>query len=1082
MLTLLLDGSPVPSTFTVGRSYALTVASTGGPTVVSISWTLARRAESLSEGVGSFVFEPTAASVYYFDVIAVMSDGTEEEAIFMLPAVIAGARRSNAYIRWSNRLPKLYDKLAAFVEVNSPVTPKSIAWTCFLNNVPVVSGTGPQIAFGALQPGVYRVQATVIDSTDGETLADSSITIPGQPALIASVVPPQPSPTLQFLGDIYSPWLITSELYCTYLPYELTSISSDSYLLPGTEYIQPEVEGVVDDEVVIRTQTGNWTAKGPPSGLTNETIAYDYQHHQPYIPAPLDLKLRYTVDSWNAHGLVAGAQRFRVKFKCYRQAPALYRYTACDWAAYPGGEGERQRRLVAVVTQADVECDADLHLNRSGSGITTYALPGLTELQPTRLETTGSSDKVFQDDRFFTSQTVACHYEAAEGGPTLKINAIYGLAGVRPCYLDFGQAAHPRIVQKVKRVYGKLLVFVAGGGFAANTSITVKAHTSAGESQHVIPVTENVYAPDYDRYLKVGEADIDLSNFEFDRLGLVFDFTVDETGATTGVPSYYPLPKPAEDVLYSSINAPAVKYDGACFSNPTSVAAFSGTWATEGVTIVGCNQIECGPLGLYCYTALASAGTLIVAQPLGFPAPVIAPQWDQTKCYGSPAYLQEVLDNSALLPMFAYTSATTCGIGYVYTACETGSSLAVIYPTASVPHSFVFYGSNCYAYSGSVADLRPYTAVPVSSVTAVVDCQDYLCTAANASGPSVVYRDVATQQKVNVNFPHLDLGVPLFGAVPAAGDPGYGDSPPGTVRCGVTRARSVFDLFTARETATIKVQTEQARYLRWLVVKSGLSSVTYLMQAGLTEKTINVQAGDQVKLNFVGLCRTGYVGEVKVRYEKEVLLPRLYHTAVVEQADKSALRALGFCGVTDRDSYVFFDGLPGGAEQSPCNPDSRLTVQGTLTSEMVLIDNRAIGETAIYSNLAYYAGQQIQGPLTFRFYADRDRAGQHGEMDVWLETDQPFPAYLKVSPYQVVSYGTYSYRRDTQEGDVSRRGLRAAASPAGVHYPLVHISAAGERISVMSNGGTVYQGGQAYVFTGTLDTGLSENVAWNLPY
>jgi hypothetical protein len=927
---------------------------------------------------------------------------------------------------------------------------------------------------------VYRVQATVIDDTDGETLADSSITVPGQSGLTAAIPPAQPPATLQYLGDVYSPWLVTDEIYCAYLPYELTSISSTSYLMPGTQYVQVEVEGTLDDEAVVRTQTGNWTLKGPPSGLTNEVIAYDYQHHQPYIPAPLDLKLRYSVDSWNVHGLTAGAQRFRVKFKCYRQAPALYRYTACDWAAYPGGDGERERRLVALITQADVECDADLKLNRSGAGVLNYSLPSLTELKSVYLTTTGAPDQVFQDDRFFTGQTVACHYEATDGS-NLKINAIYGLAGVRPSFLDFGQAAYPRIVQKVKRLYGKLMLFVAGGGFVKNTAITVKTRTKTGENQTVITAAETVYSPDYDRYAKVGEADIDLTDFEFERLGLVFDFSINEGSAVTGAPAYYPLPKPAEEVLYSTVNAPAVKFDGACFSNPVPVSVFSGTWATEGVSIVGCNQIECGPLGLYCYTSLTGTGTINVAQPLGFPAPIIAPQWNQASCYGSPAYIQEVLDNSALLPVFAYTGATTCGVGYVYTACETGAALAVIYPVASVPHTYVSYGSLCYAYSGSYADLRPYTSVAVSSVVPVADCQDYVCTAANVAGPSVVYRDQATQQKVNVAFHHLDRGVPRFGAAPEIIDPGYGITPSRTVPCEVTRKRTIFTLFTASESASIKIQIELPRFAWQINVYRGQTRLVWFAHAGIGEKTIQVIAGDRVEIDFTGLRQTGYVGQVRVYYEKEVQLPRLYQTVTVAQASTSILRALGFCGITDRDDYVFFGSLPASAEQSPCNPDSRVTVQGTLTSEMILVDNRATGDSSAYSSLPYYQGQSIQGPLTFRFYADRDRLGQHGEMDVWLDTDQPFPAYLRSSPYQVMAYGTYSYRRDAQEGDVSRRGLRVVASPTGIHYPRVHTSAAGERISVMSEGGTVYQNSLPYVYTGTVDTGLSELVHWYLP-
>lgn len=1088
MLTLLFNGSPAPSSYQIGTRYVLSVVSSDGLSA-AITWTLARLKESPVSGTGLIDFTPSAATVYYLNAVALKSDGTEEEAIFGLQVLASGSPSSRAFIRWSSYNPQPGQPLSAAIQVFDPsgAPPRSIFWSRLFNNTVVLSGTGTQVVVSPVQPGIYRIQATVVDAKGDTLLADSSVVVAGAPEVQSCIVPPQPDPTLQFMGEVYSPWVVTAELLCTYLPYELASISAATFLLPGTTHWQPEIEGAVDDEAVLRTQTGNWTLVGPPTGFSNETVPYDYQHNQPYVPAPLDEKLRYTIDAWNAHGLVATAQRFRVKFKCYRQSPALYQYEPCAWSAYPGGEGQRQRRFVALVTRVDVECDAELHANRTGSGIQTFQVPEQTELR-CRLETTGAPDQVFQDDRFYTAQTVVCSYEAQDACcPDLKVNAVYGLAGVRPSFLDFGQAAYPRAIQKLKRLHGKLQLFVAGGGFASGTRFTARVYTGKGPGfrDYALTAYQSVYAPDYDRYVKVTELSIDLSDAEFERQGLLVDFFVNEVYAGTTVPSYYPLPKPGEDSIYSTINAPAIMVDGACFSNPVSVPVFAGTWAASGTQMDSCAKIECGPLGLYCYTELDGTAALTVRQPLGFPAPFVAPQYNQSRCYANPAFLYEITETGTTAPVLAYTGTSGCGIGYRYDPCDSGSALVVIYPTVAVPHSFVAYGSLCYGFTGSIADLRPYTTVTASSVTAVASCQDYACTGSNASGPAVVYRDVDSSLNVNVEFPNLDRGIARWGAVPQREDAGYGQSPPQVVRCEVSVARSEFLLFTAQEPGTFEFRVEPVGFVRRLIVLRGGHRTHYTLQPGLPHKSLAVQSGDQVWVSFVGLRQTRFTGEALVRYEKFVGLPRLYHTAVVAQAGTSAIQALGFCGLNSRDGYAFFGTLPTEVEQSAVNPDSCLTVQGTNTVEMVLVRGRAYGEPSAPNSKPYYAGQAIAGPMTFRFYAERSQAGRHGEMDLWLQDDQPFPAYLQNGPHQVVAYGTYSYRRDAQQGDLSRRALRVASSATGIQYPRIHVSDLGERLPVMTSADNdyVFRGSEEepFVFTGTLDRGVSDNVQWNLP-
>jgi len=1074
----------VPTTYAVGVLYPLDVHDSGGLSL-SVEWEMARQKEDVTKGVGTVAFCPVDASAYYLNVHVVKSDGTEEDQLFILPVTAAGANLSTAFVRWSTPTPTAGRSLAATIQLFSDdgAPARSIAWTWYFNNVPMHSGTGTGVQISPVQPGIYRIRATLVDGHDSIVLADSALAVQGGSEIQAAIVPVQPGPTLHFLGDVYSPWVITEEGLCTYLPYEVASISAQAYLLPGTTHFQPEIEGTIDDEAVLRTQTGNWTLMGPPNGLSSEQIPYDYQHNQPFIPAALDLKLRYTVDAWNVHGLLAGASKFRIKFHCYRTSSPVFQYDPCAWSAYPGGEGERQNRLIALITQADIECDADLHLGRSGTGVLSFSVPDQTELRA-RIETQGGPDQVFKDDRFFTGKTVICNYEAVDGAvPDLKVNATYGLAGgAQPGYLDFGQAAYPRTVQKVKRLYGKLSLFVAGGGYAPGTVFQVRIYKGDGPGwqDYTLSNTDAVYAPDYERYAKIGDVAIDLADFEFSRLGVVFDFFVNEVASTPTAPDYWPLPLPGDDALYSTLNSPALSVDGACFSNPRPLVTFEGTYAAVGTPIPSCSTIECGPLGLYCYIEVGGSGSIQIAQPLGFPAPFVAYQHDQTRCYGDPYFIVEIFSTPPDAPVFAYTGTSGCGTGYRYDPCGSGVPLAVIYPKLTSPHAFVDYGSTCYSFTGSVADLRPYMTVLASNTLPVASCADYACTGANLAGPVVVYQDVDTGQKVNVAFPDLDRGIARWGPAAQVIDPGHGLTPPATVRCNISGNRFEFLACTAAEACTLEFWITPVGYTRHIIRNRSGSKTTFIARAGAPYCALAVLPGDKISVFFLGLRDAHLQVQAQVKYQKQVILPHLYDTVVVPQAGASAIRALGFCGLNNRDDYVFFGSLPTSVEQDVPNPDSRVTAQGSNTQEMVLLDSRAYAEPTVRTNLAHYAGQSISGPITFRFYADRSRAGQHGEMDVWLDTDQPFPSFLAADAFQVAAYGTYSYRRDAQQGDLNRRSFRVKASPTGIHFPRVMVSAEGERVPVMTELDTVYRAGHAFVFTGTIDRGLSEGLGWDV--
>lgn len=537
------------------------------------------------------------------------ASGGLQEAVFVIDATVTGQSPVKVSVLWSDPLPQFKAPLEARIACSDAV--RTIGWSLKFNNVPIGAGSGSVIPVNVVEPGIFRVTATVIDADGNTVVADSSITVQAPFGLQSAIVPAQPTQTLYLIGDVFSPLIRGDAVQCSYLPYELVSLTHVTKLLPGTTHYVIDLDPVnsaVDDEVVVRTAHGNWTLRGPPTGLSAEALPYDYQHGQPAQPAPLDLSVRYTAEALNVHGSVAQAHSFRVRIRCYRAGASLFRYTPCDWSAYYGGEGERQRRVIALITSVDVMLDAEWPDARWGSrGLEPFNVPD-QRVVIGQFTTSGQPDRAgFAEDHFFTDQNAIARYESSQGQlRDLTVNCAYGLPGVRPCYLDFSQPAKPRIVQRLKRLYGQLVLYVAGGAFSPGTTITVRIYTgkSPGYIDVSVPVTAGVYNPDYTRYSRVASATIDIEDFEFDRVGVLMDFTVNQTAAGTGTPSHFPRHQVAEDVYFTGVNSPAIQVDTACFRTPVPVSVFEGTFAGSAVPLPSCNQLNCGPVGIYCYQDL----------------------------------------------------------------------------------------------------------------------------------------------------------------------------------------------------------------------------------------------------------------------------------------------------------------------------------------------------------------------------------------------------------------------------------------------------------------------------------------------
>lgn len=560
-----------------------------------------------------------------------------------------------------------------------------------------------------------------------------------------------------------------------------------------------------------------------------------------------------------------------------------------------------------------------------------------------------------------------------------------------------------------------------------------------------------------------------------------------DLASNQGIATSLPVAGIAPSVVnVESVSAPTISVDGACYSNPTLIQPLlDGPVYQSYGTTAGCGDVACGPVGLYCYTAVSGTGSVQAAQPLYYPSPVVSLPYNQGVCFANPVLISEITANGTQSPVNGYTNVTACGTGYLYNACSgTVTPLAVIYPAATSAHTVVSYGTLCWSLSGSISDLRPYTIVTANLTTPVASCLDVLCTGSNVIGPSVMYLDVETLAQVNVQFPSNGGAYNAhWGATPQKADSGVG-SIPSTSLSFIASATLPSFLATFQEVATINVVTSHKRQYKRLTIKRGSASVYFDLFQGMDQIQIQVQAGDALYADFTQLAqRAPTSGVATVSWQRIVVLPRVYDTVTVPGSGASnVVQAVGFCGLNNRSPYTLYSLLPADSRQTYPNPDTFLTVSGTAASESVLVRSRAVGD-ASGENLPFpwYAGQAIAGPLTFNFYASRINQGSHGEMDVWLsnESSANWPGIFTASPYKALKLNPSGWRRSAAPGDTSRGALQVASS---LNYgsPRIYASPGGRTISVNTSGSavpSVTYAGQIYSAAGTIDYGVSAFIA-----
>lgn len=955
-----------------------------------------------------------------------------------------------------------------------------IVWTLYRNSSIVYSGEGSVLNYTGTQAGLYRIKGVAYGNDGSQLSFDSSAFVQGAVNVRHNLPVPESFGTMVYIGSVFTQNITTAAGRATYLPYKTASSTEEMLLLPGTTHwnfdLDPEASPV-DDEVVVRTPKGNWCLNGLAGGLTGEDIGYDYGYMPTMIPAPINHRIRLTAEMFKVNGLVYNDFNSRVRVNCYRVLdPPVYRYERCTYSSLAGGEGRRTRRWAAVFTNLNVQTDVFSGLNRMGTNdaVIPYSTVNVTSVPLVTLTAHGTPNPVpGYSGLFYTDSNVYAYYES-DGKVNIAANAISAIEGVRPCcisLLTFANAK-PLISNRIKRLYGKMLLFLTDGAVFPGSVVNIKIYRADGLwfTNYSVPVTTGYFVDADDTILKVAEADIDLSDYQFDETGVVVEFTVDESAAViTPIPSPVPTPITGPDNIYSTTYSHTINYDGACYTNPAFVPVLDD-YAVVVSPIGGCQDPSCGPNALYCYTALyAPSENEVLPQPLGMPAPFVAYGTNPARCFYNPIArgFDEVVMvgtgtgtlvstdeffGSYPIDIWAYHDGSLCGYSYKYDTCNSygpctgpACSIIVVYPPSASPHNVVSYGGNCFAFAGSTQDYGTRMVVGSGSVVPSFDCAT--CGGMVANGSVVVYNDTQTFLEVPVRFDNVRPRIPHYAVGTETFDEGYS---------GLDRGKKVFRygsqpnllIYTSRGTGSMMFEFGLSGVRKQIIVDHNGAQTVYSPGMGGTKQIVTLQPGDHVYIRIVdGYNRLPlqYRGlNVTLRWYPIEFLPRLFDTTVMSYGGSTTIRALGFCAYTSEGYYSYYGTLPfNGSMIGPVNPDSLVTVTGQDGQEYNLVSVRAEGDPtqAQFIQMPWYSGQVLNGPFTFKFYAARRAFGGHGEMDVWLDTNGTFPAFLRAGFYDVLELSGSYYRKQGTPFDTHRNAYHAAGSyeASTVSWPAVYV-------------------------------------------
>jgi hypothetical protein len=919
---------------------------------------------------------------------------------------------------------------------------------------------------------------------DGQVAIGDSSTVVSGDFEIQSTLKPEAGRTMQSLGYVYTceqtgpPSAFTSGA-------PVSAACEDIYLLPGTTYFRVEPDpstSSLPGQVVTRTPTGNWSVTGAATGLPYECLENIY-----YVPAPADLKLRISTETFALPSGVVPAYRFRIRIQCFFDGVQVYRFLPCPDTQALSGALASDRRFAVLFSNVDLAVDADTGENRLGapSGSVQSYVTDLPSSLSIPLTPDGLPDASNAGTRMsYTDQNWITTYDPLQPG-TLEVDArsTYAIEKSRPFVISFMMPSFPMIVQRPRRVYGWVALYMAGGFVNAGTSASIEVTSAGGNSSKsvVVPITGDFDSADYSTYLKVGEASVDISDAEFVDNGLTGTVVLDESavsGTTWPVGTDIPDPYMPEPVIYSTSSAAFARYNGACYYNDGPVETDPGADLrpmTEDIT--SCSDPEgsatVGGVGMYCYGEVNGKGTLLVPQPMYNPALYVAPVSQATHCYCNPCLVTPWANPvPAFTPFVSYDDKSFCGIPWRYDPCEgSATSLIIPYAVGAVPHETVALDGNCYSNRGVSKDTTGCRVVKLTDVAVAYDCQDALCFTPGGgsvdpelAGMTARYQDYETGKDVDVYIDHADAGVPYFAVIPETYDSGQNGLTDGRADVCVSAGGKEHYLFTSAGTGTIEFDFYSPGGKGVLLRYRNSTVTAYPAQSSST--SIDVIPGDKILFRIA----TYKTVIVSVCWKPVVAKPRVYAQGSITPGSSTPVTAVGFTGLTDRSPYSFYGTLPADVQVSEVNPDCILTVtaQG---AEHVLIRTRSVTDVApsLPSGAAWYANQALTGPLTFRLYAGRENAGQNGDMDVWLGTPGVLPDAFSMSQYKAIVKVSTTTLTD-RVFNVTRNSLRVISSGQVASHvsPSDYIASDGDRITVQPSNSTVQPstleiGGKTYV-------------------
>lgn len=1096
MIELRYRNQALPDSFLTGRRYELKTY-LNGTCVVPIRWNVKHNDAMVVSGHGSFVdFSPSISGQYVITAVVKGESDTFPSVTQTLTAV-TDENTASVRVLWEKTFYADGDNLAAqIVASDSHKIRSSVTWQLLRNNVPVMSGTHLSLKYDSATPGTYRLKGTAAGQDGSELVFDSAVYVFGSVNTRSSLPLPTADGSMVYLGSMFTRQIKREAGVASKFPFQIASTTQDLWFLPGTTHWVAEPVSAEDEDVelpgdvVVRTKAGNWALLG---GLTGQEVGYDYKQGMPPIPAPADFRVRLTVDAWVPTDPQAelswSAFDFRLKVKCYRNVPNVYKYTRCAHSSHPGGHGKRARRFAILFTNLDVQTDQGSGLNRYGTGdaVVAYSTSEVTHVPQMTLSTSGEPHPVpYRSGLFFTDSNSYAIY-GSTGNPDLYAKSVASLEGLSPGYFSLLSDINDYTLlnSRVKRVYGNMLVHVIDGSIYAGSTITVKIWKSGSTSfsEFTATVEDTVYANEDATLARVAVIPVDVSDYQFDETGVVFEILVDESAATQGtlpVTTYPVYPERSDDNFYSGTYAPSIVFDGACYSNPEFVRFFDGGLTGQFTVNTGCHDPACGPVGLYCYSPVSTAGTSVhVYQPLGFPAPYLSISSDPTACYQFESFLEES-EPETPVAMVTYAGSSICdGQPYIYAKCLADqdveflpSQIAVVYPTAASPHSTVSYRNFCYSFSGSVFSSGTVLRVAAADVEPRLSCLDPECfgiVEETGTSTTLLYADIETDLTVPVAYPHWDNGI-LVSVASQTVDLNAPGVSTGSADVLLNTSRS-FLFKSSYVSPAVLFSFGLGTVRKKILIKRWGEEIVY--DVGLLKDYIveNIEEFDTVWLliedDFGVLPEYLKGATCPVSWSPITHVPRIFKTVSKTITPSSPIKAVGFCGYTDQGTYAYYGTLPAiqTCEGLP-NPDSTLTVAANGT-EYLLVTSYGSGDYLrdIDENIVPYAGETLSGVVSFKFYARRSNAGAHGDFDIWMEPEHGVENYLEVTPYHTLHFRDgYPQERAAVSTDTTRNAYAALRGDSSHpnHTPSKYISDDGRVVSAAASQGTVYIDGTHY--------------------